>query len=159
MVKTPNLILNPSFEDDLNNWTSENVVSTTSGDEFEGELHARAGGSSFIFQDVNIEWTECCYLLTFGAQGQIDSDALAEVIWLNSEKREIGLGTNIVIPKFAFFKQGPAGQSTHIWTLFASVTEPAPPEATAARILFSVPASSTMEIDLVSFTGISCPPP
>ncbi len=159
MVKTPNLILNPSFEDDLNNWTSENVVSTTSGAEFEGELHARAGGSSFIFQDVNIEGAGCCFLLTFGAQGVINFDALAEVIWLNSENREIGLGTSLVIPKFALFKQSPTGLETLIWTLFASVTEPAPPEATAARILFSVPASSTMEIDLVSFTGISCPPP
>ncbi len=159
MVKTPNLLLNPSFEDNLNNWTSENVISTTSGDEFEGEWHARAGNSAYIFQDVNIEGAGCCYLLTFGAQGLIDSDALAEVIWLNSEKREIGLGTSLVIPEFALFKQIGTGQDTLIWTLFASVTEPAPPEATAARVLFSVPASSTLEIDLVSFTGLSCPHP
>lgn len=160
MVKTPNLLINPSFEAGLTGWTSENVIATTSGDEYEGEQHARAGNSAYIFQDVNIGPNSgCCYLLTFGAQGIVETDALVEVIWLNAEGREIGLGTSLLIPELALYRQDPGGgQSILIWSLFASVTEPAPPEAAAARVLFSVANNSTLEIDLVSFTSMKCPP-
>ncbi|MEW9095903.1 MAG: hypothetical protein AB2417_12550 [Clostridiaceae bacterium] len=160
MVKTPNLLLNPSFEAGLTNWTSENV-NIVLGNSYEGTQNARVGSEAFIFQDVNIGTdARCCYLLTFGAQGSsLQSDALVEVIWLNAEGREIGLGTSLVIPKSALSRQLPTGQQISVWATFVSVTEPSPPEATAARVLFSVANSSIIDIDLVSLTRMSCPIP
>lgn len=160
LTGTPNLLLNPSFENGLNSWISDNVTATTSGAEYEGEQHARAGNSAYIFQDVDIgPEPGCCYLLTFAAQGSVNVDALAEVIWLNADGREIGLGTSIVIPEFALIREEGGQIPVLIWSLFASVTEPSPPDAVAARVRFSVASGSTMEIDRVSFTRIFCPPP
>ena len=158
-VGTPNLINNPSFETGLTNWTSENVIATGTGDNYEGTQHASASGPAFIFQDVNIQpSSSCCYLLTFGAQGVVSSDILAEVLWLNAAGREIGLGTSLVIPRLALSGENATGQLIPIFSTFAAVTELSPLEATAARILFTVPNFSAPDIDMVSFTRILCPP-
>lgn len=161
-VKSQNLILNPSFENGLSNWTSENIT-LVSGDSYEGTQNTRAVTSAYIFQNVNIgPDAGCCYLLTFGAQAtSLQSDALVEVIWLDAEGREIGLGTSLVIPESAVTRESQDGSLETIWTTFSSVTEPSPPGAVAAQILFSVANSSPLELDMVSFTRLSCqaPPP
>lgn len=102
----------------------------------------------------------CCFLLTFGAQGVLNDDALVEVIWLNADGREIGLGTSLVIPNTAVARipLSPLPEEP-VWTTFVSTTELSPSEAVAARIRFSVSNGSTLEIDLVSFTRSFCPPP
>lgn len=157
-VKSPNLLLNPSFEDGLNNWTSENI-NIVIGNSYEGGQHTIPVGSAFMLQNVNIgPDTGCCYLLTFGAQAiTLRSDVLVEVLWLDASGREIGLGTSLIIPESALTIEQPDGSPGPSWATFASVTEPSPPGAAAAQILFSF--GSPMQVDLVSFTRIKCPPP
>ena len=145
-----NLIQNPSFEDGLNHWISVDTTAAIIGQAYEGSAVARidvTGG--LIYQDVELPSAAGqCFLLNFGYRSSsigvdLSGNTLAEVLWLDSAGREIGLGLSLVVPSTSLRAQ---------WLVYTGITEPAPPGAAAARVKFTRSQGSPevfVEIDKV----------
>ncbi|NLT94948.1 MAG: hypothetical protein GXW85_05340 [Clostridia bacterium] len=152
-TESTNLLANPSFEIGLNEWNSVNRV--TGNNPFEGEFSARAFDPGYTFQDVNIgNSAGCCFLLSFavsGVDGMLNIDFRAEVHWLDAQGRDLGLGLSLVVNDTGL-------QESDRYSTVVALTEPAPKEATQARIQFTNATEGAPSIDLVTFTKLFCPP-
>lgn len=141
-VNTNNLVQNHSFESALNNWTAVNFNAVATDLAYEGTTVARAGSTGgAIFQDVPIPgMAGDCFLLNFGLGYRLPAletispgNTVINVIWVDSNDQEIGLGLSIVAPRFV-------SQSRNYWLVYTGITEPAPPSAVKARVQFTLSA-------------------
>lgn len=146
---TPNLVQNPSFENEFDNWTPVNATIGTVTFAYEGNrVGVLLPQGGVLFQDIpTVGAAGHCFLINFGLRSP-DFDTgliLAEVHWLDNNNREIGLGLSLVIPSLTV--QG-------IWVVYTGITEPAPPGTATARIQFSKSEggpNSLLSIDKVVF--------
>ncbi|WP_097028111.1 hypothetical protein [Clostridium peptidivorans] len=156
-VNSMNLLVNPSFENSNSPspWIASGLTTVNQDSQaYEGTRSSNLpelGG--YIYQDVSIIPGRC-YLLNFGYRTPFSTTAgnlLAEVIWLDRNRREIGLGLNIII-----------GEDTAVgalkWLTYLGITEPAPENAAMARVEFSkslsITLSGTIEIDKVVLASL-----
>lgn len=151
-VASTNLIRNPGFDNELDFWTYDDVDVPTADDSYEGRRYAAMDTGSFLFQDVPLRHAQNrCFLFSFALRARNELvNGTAQVIWLDRNGNEIGLGLSLVMqtdqPENATFK----------WLVYAGITEPAPPGAVAARVQFGhsrddVESPATMDIDNVIF--------
>lgn len=138
-VTSTNLVSNPSFEDDLNDWTVVNTSLITEADVYEGDAAALVNNFGGVtFQDVPIaNAADHCFLFNcgirifrFGMGGAV-SNVLVKVLWLDNSGREIGEGLSLVC-----FGQNDVLQFPK-WLIYTGITEPAPLNTAAARIQFT----------------------
>ena len=154
-VVTDNLIVNPSFEDGLNNWESVYYNLVQLNDVYEGTTALGLGEiGGALWQEVNLyQAAGHCYLFSTGLGfRRTSSEAtfgtmLMKVIWLDRYGNEIGLGLCLI---------GTSSNQTgtdHQWVPYVGITEPAPPGADRARIQFTKTLSEDgyIEIDNVVF--------
>jgi hypothetical protein len=147
-------VQNPSFNDNLSNWTAVNTTVPADNDTYEGSFAASIEeGGGLIFQDVPIPpGAGHCFLLNFalgyeaGATPPFYGNMLVKVLWLDFRGREIGLGLSLVITGNRENK----GQ----WLVYTGITGPTPSNAVMARIQFTKSAGDPnfpIEIDKVLF--------
>ncbi|MEW6243591.1 MAG: hypothetical protein AB1497_04865 [Bacillota bacterium] len=149
-----NLIKNPSFEAGLANWVATNVA-PADFNAFEGTATARMGpGVASLYQDIPITgFARPSFELSFAVESPFvfnPGNLTAQVHWLDISGNVIGIGASVFIPSattgFQFF-----------WLTVATATEPAPSNATAARIIFSKSAgtgNNVLDLDLVVLTRV-----
>ncbi|NLM43847.1 MAG: hypothetical protein GX201_07550 [Clostridiales bacterium] len=153
---SPNLIINPSFEDGLNNWAAVGVSAVASNETYEGDFRAsfEINGAS-LFQDVAIDNGEGhCFLFNCGLRvereggGIATTDIVVRVLWLDDRGREIGLGLSLV----AFSTANP-GVVFPQWLVYTGITESAPPGAAAARVQFTklLDVNAFVSVDKIVF--------
>lgn len=148
-VASTNLILNPGFENGLTSWTFDDVDTPSADDSYEGTQYAEMDDGSFLFQDVPLRYAENhCFLLSFAFRARNGlSNLTAQVIWLDRNGNEIGLGLSAILQS----NHESNGITTIKWLVYAGVTEPAPRGAVAARVQFGCPdddAETTPELDI-----------
>ncbi|MBP1761324.1 MAG: hypothetical protein H6Q64_866 [Firmicutes bacterium] len=154
-VETDNLILNPSFEDGLDNWESVNYNLVELNDVYEGTTDLGLGEiGGALWQEVELcHAAGHCYLFSTGLGFRYtNSEAtfgtmLMKVIWLDHCGHEIGLG---------LYLTGTSSNQTGInphWVPYVGITESAPPGTAKARIQFTKTSSEDgyIEIDNVVF--------
>lgn len=152
-VETDNLIINPSFENGLNDWIPVYISLVPLNDVYEGFAAAGIGqiGGSLV-QDVYLHNASGhCFLFSTGLGfRRVGSSAtfgtmLMKVIWLDKNDREIGLGLCLI------GTSGSEPLSDHMWVPYVGVTEPAPHGTVKARIQFTKTLSTNgyIEIDNV----------
>lgn len=145
-VQSANLIQNPSFESGLIDWNSfqTSIITPDPNNAYEQEKYAKMGTSGFLIQDVSLDRQGCCYLFSFGCRSTSGySNLLAEVRWLDVKGNEIGLGLNLIVT-----------ERSSSWIPYYGVTEPAPPGAVRAKVLFSL-QGGIIELDQIVFTCLS----
>ncbi|HPU02071.1 MAG TPA: hypothetical protein PK568_09305 [Bacillota bacterium] len=145
-----NLLQNPSFEEGLDQWNAVNTASVPTGDAYEGNAVARIdAGGGLLYQEVELPSAAGrCFVLNFGYRSSsigvdLSGNTLAEVQWLDSAGRELGTGLSLVVPSTSLRAQ---------WLVYTGITEPAPPNAVAARVKFTRSQGSPeviVEIDKV----------
>lgn len=160
-VLTTNLISNPSFEAGFAGWNQSLVNLIDSPDVYEGRFDAGFGESGgALWQDVELCPAEGhCYLFSTALGFRQSSDVAAfgamimQVIWLDCEDREIGLGLSLIASRGL--------SSVNIgsfleWVPYIGITEPAPPGTAKARVLFSKTDSELgfIEIDNVTLARL-----
>jgi len=139
-AKTTNLIQNPSFERGLDHWTAINWTAETSGLAYEGTMVARgAANGGVIFQEIALDnAVGQCFLFNYAISNQ-RADLLAEIVWLDSQNREIGKGLILVTPAVE--------RENDVWVTYSGITEPAPPGTAKARVQF-IKGQSGIPLDL-----------
>lgn len=155
-ISLSNLVQNSSFENDLTSWDSDGVSATNVPTAYEGSWVASipATGGSLSQQVPLLRATGRCYLLSFALKATSEEEAadavlLARVIWVDRFGRELGLGLGLVA------RVGVTESEDATWSVFAAITEPAPPGTVAAKLQFSMPESSaSLELDHVVFTRL-----
>ena len=145
---TPNLVQNPSFEAGLNHWTSVNTTVFSGSDVYEGTSAADVsviGG--VLSQDVPLSNAAGhCFLFNTGLRfrathsSPAPSQVLIRILWLDQKGSEIGLGSSLFVPPTPFVENR--------WSVYTSITEPAPPGTVAARIQFTKAPSASSELDI-----------
>lgn len=154
-VVTDNLIVNPSFENGLNDWDATYITLVQLNDVYEGTADAGIGqiGGALV-QDVYLNQAAGhCFLFSTGLgfrrtdPGATFGTMLMKVIWLDRYDNEIGLGLCLI---------GTSSNQTgtdHQWVPYVGVTEPAPTGTARARIQFTKTLSTNgyIEIDNVVF--------
>lgn len=158
-----NLLKNPSFESDLDNWNSNNV--TVVGKEagvsrpFEGvSIASMNRGISSLSQDVLLE-SSCNspLLVSFqifrGAPGGPIGDLIVEVLWLDCLGNIIGTGLRSFIPS-----ERTSNQENRL--TFVEITDATPDNAAAARLTITKGAlandtNNILDIDQIILSPIS----
>lgn len=150
-----NLIQNPSFEEGLTGWVTDNVI-TANDEPFEGNQVARLGqGVASMFQDVAINSLGYAPLfLSFvvfpGSESNNNGNLTVEVLWLNADRNIIATGQSVFIPDGRI--------NTFARITYFDITDRPPAGADWARVLFSKGAgveTDLIEIDLVILTTVS----
>jgi len=152
-VASENLVINPSFEDGLNNWTPVNTTLFSANDVYEGFADAMVDltGGSLVQAVPLTKAVGHCFLFNCGLGfRRVGSAAdfgvmLVKVLWLDSRGREIGLGLSLI------GTSSPLVQGVLQWLVYTGITEPAPAGTVAARLQFTKSASTNgvIEIDKV----------
>lgn len=129
-AKTTNLIQNPGFEAGLDHWSAVNWTAEISDFAYEGTMVARgANNGGVIFQEVALDnAVGQCFLFNYAISNQ-RADLLAEIIWLDSQNREIGKGLNLIAPAVE--------RESNVWVTYTGITEPAPSGTVKARVQFT----------------------
>jgi len=148
-ILTPNLVQNPSFENDLNDWEFDSTTTTNTLSAYEGNWVASMPASgAFLEQQIPLNRAAGrCYLLSFALKVARlaefgEAVLLAKVLWLDRTGREIGPGLALV----ARGDHSVANAST--WLVYAAITEPAPAGAAAAKVLFTMRSSENANLAL-----------
>ncbi|HPF19847.1 MAG TPA: hypothetical protein PLC88_00745 [Syntrophomonas sp.] len=154
-VMSDNLIVNPSFENGLNDWEATYVTLVQRNDVYEGAADAGIGQiGGALWQEIDLTQAEGhSYLFSTGLGfRRTSSEAtfgtmLMKVVWLDPNRNEIGLGLCLI---------GTSSNQTgseHQWVPYVGITEPAPPGTAGARIQFTKTESTDgyIEIDNVVF--------
>lgn len=147
---TSNLVQNPNFEDGLNGWNEDQVTVLNSPSAYEGNWIAHfdnEGGA--LWQEVplangdgNCFIFSCALRAGFTDVGTADTNGLIEVIWLDRQGREIGLGLNMVLRPTSQFQIG------SVWQVYVGITDKAPSGVAAARIRITKPSVSNGSLDV-----------
>ncbi|WP_143147762.1 hypothetical protein [Desulforamulus hydrothermalis] len=145
---TQNLIINPSFEDGLNGWQNVNTSVVSLSDVYEGNYTAAVdtvGG--VLYQDVPLaNAAGHCFLFNTGFRFRgvgsqaLTSQVIINILWLDQNGREIGLGASLIIP--------PNDNLRDKWLVYTAITEPAPPDTVSARVQFTKAPSARSELDI-----------
>lgn len=153
----PNLVLNPGFNGNLDNWNITNV-SLADLNPYEGVASARLGpGVASLRQTVTLPSGTHSYQLSFAVEaphsllpGQLE----VKVEWLDSNGNQAGIALAHVIPSLTLGAQ-------FFWLTYVMSTETQPANISSARITFSkstglpidkVPCSTdVIDLDLVVF--------
>lgn len=154
-VRTSNLVQNPSFEDGLNGWTTDQVNIEISTSAYEGNAVAyidNEGGA--LWQDISLgRGAGSCFLFGcalkagFTDPGTAVTHGLIKVIWLDRRGREIGLGLSLVARPFSLTTIG------SVWQVYMGITDRAPSGASAARIRITKPfaTNGALHVDNIIF--------
>ncbi|HWP98769.1 MAG TPA: hypothetical protein VN426_18150 [Syntrophomonadaceae bacterium] len=150
-VATANLVQNPGFENGLTNWTALETGIVSSSVVYAGSQAARLSDfGGLLFQDIAIAGaTGHSLALNFSlgfknAEESFSGDMLVNVLWLDRNGKEIGLGLSMIIPGFIPTKDH--------WRVYTGISDSVPPCTASVRVLFSKSAgtlSGIMDIDQV----------
>ena len=159
-VLSCNLVSNPSFENNLNNWCHDLATRVQRNDVYEGSYAARldlTGGA--LWQDVDLYCPEGqSFLLSIGIgfrQTSVESiygTTIIKVIWLDKHGRELGEGLNLISSRNLVSDI----VNSMSWVHYIGITDPAPEGAAKARILITRTDGNQgfVEIDNVVFARI-----
>ncbi len=149
-TRTTNLVQNPSFEDELNGWSADQLTALNSSVAYEGNWMAHfdnEGGA--LWQDVpltsaagNCFIFSCALRAGFTDVGTAVTNGLIKLIWLDRRGREIGLGLSLVVRPIALTQVGP------VWLLYVAITDKAPVGTAAVRISITKPSETNGSLDV-----------
>ncbi|WP_129200334.1 hypothetical protein [Ammoniphilus sp. CFH 90114] len=146
ITNTMNLVQNASFEVGLQSWTGP-TFQPTFRSPLQGAVDVTTTLSGTLFQDVFIgnQPSNAPYLFSFGAFASGVAAMTVQVQWLDAGNNTIGSpGLEINIPTNILNNQVN-------YLTYLDITDPAPPGAVMARILFNpvMDEGSTLKIDQV----------
>ena len=154
-LDSPNLLANPGFALQLDNWLTEGVtidgVSTYIG-AYSASLSA---GGAYAYQVVSLPRMAFLgyflfnFALRFSGSDAINGQVLAQVHWLDQNGREIGLGASLNIAQSV--------QDQAQWQVYTAFTERPPLNATFARIQFTRSQggeTAIIHLDSVTFAKV-----
>lgn len=160
-IITPNLVLNPGFEEGETRWNSSLVnFFTNTTDAYVGTSYAGIGQiGGALWQDIDLVCPEGqCFLFSAGAGFRNNAEesyfgtTIMKVIWLDRYDREISTGLTLIssVNEEVDIYQGLT------WVPFVGITEPAPEGTAKARILISKTDSveGYIQIDNVIFARL-----
>lgn len=154
-MDSANLLENPGFALGLEGWTSQNVTLLDTNAYVGSNYAGLAEGGALIHQTVALPPLahSGSFLFNFALHyAGIDADnglVTAQVLWLDRNCREIGLGASLNILQEVQAKQQ--------WQVYTAFTERAPINAVAARIQFAKSegaAGTVIGLDSVTFAKV-----
>ena len=149
-----NLVQNPSFEEGLTGWESNNAA-TTDNNPFEGTQVASLGpGVASLFQDVALaSLSHRPLFLSFnvfpGGTNTANGNLIAEVLWLDADRNSIATGLRIFIPN---------QRITFARITYFDITDQPPAAAAWARLQFSKGLSGAENNDIIEIDQVLLTP-